>query len=183
MGYFHALKLAFLTSLIRKNMLWEGFYHDFSTKKASASGGFAPWPPPRGSNLWTPPGGAAPWTPEVTSPPLTIYPGAAPVVSYYQELFSPFNPPRVYIHENYPRSWIEALASCEWKKEKKKKKKLKNHKGFQINHWTKQGCQWHSQSLPRGASCPPGRPKWGRKWRKFEEKWERIQENEERSRK
>ena len=36
-------------------MLWEGFYHDFSTKKASA-----------------------PWTPEVTSPPLTIYPGAAP---------------------------------------------------------------------------------------------------------
>ena len=25
-----------------------------------------------------PPGGAAPWTPQVTSPPLTIYPGAAP---------------------------------------------------------------------------------------------------------
>ena len=25
-----------------------------------------------------PPGGAAPWTPEITSPPLTIYPGAAP---------------------------------------------------------------------------------------------------------
>ena len=70
MGYFHALKLAFLSSLIRKYMLWEGFYHDFSTKKVSASGGFAPWPPPRGS---------APWTPEVTLPPLTIYPGAAPV--------------------------------------------------------------------------------------------------------
>ena len=66
MGYFHALKLAFLSSLIRKYMPWEGFYHDFSTKKVSASGGFAPWPPPRGS---------APWTPEVTSPPLTIYPG------------------------------------------------------------------------------------------------------------
>ena len=71
MGYFHALKLAFLSSLIRKYMLWEGFYHDFSAKKVSASGGFAPWPPPRGS---------APWTPEVTSPPLTIYPGAAPVL-------------------------------------------------------------------------------------------------------
>ena len=71
MGYFHALKLAFLSSLIRKYMLWEGFYdHDFSTKKVSAS---APW---------TPPGGAAPWTPEVTSPPLTIYPGATPVSNH-----------------------------------------------------------------------------------------------------
>ena len=59
-------------------MLWEGFYHDFSTKKVSASGGFVPWPPPRGSAPGPPPGGAAPWTPEVTSPPLTIYPGAAP---------------------------------------------------------------------------------------------------------
>ena len=58
MGYFHALKLAFLSSLITKYMLWEFFYHDFSTKKVSA--------------------GSAPWTPEVTSPPLTIYPGAAP---------------------------------------------------------------------------------------------------------
>ena len=48
-------------------MLWEGFYYDFSTKKVSA---LPPGPPP---------GGAAPWTPEVTSPPLTIYPGAAPV--------------------------------------------------------------------------------------------------------
>ena len=36
MGYFHALKLAFLSSLIRKYMLWEGYYHDFSTKKVSA---------------------------------------------------------------------------------------------------------------------------------------------------
>ena len=70
MGYFHALKWAFLSSLIRKYMLWEGFYHDFSTKKVSASGGFAPWPPPRGSAPWTPP--------EVTSPPLAIYPSAAP---------------------------------------------------------------------------------------------------------
>ena len=74
MGYFHALRLAFLSSLIRKYMLWEGFYHDFSTKQVSASGGSAPWPPPRGS---------APWTPEVTSPPRTIYPGAAPVYTYY----------------------------------------------------------------------------------------------------
>ena len=80
MGYFHALKLAFLTSLIRKYMLWEGFYHDFSTKKrVSWSGGEAhQGAPPPGP----PPGGAAPWTPEVTSPPLTIYPGAAPVGAY-----------------------------------------------------------------------------------------------------
>ena len=72
MGYFHALKLAFLSSLIRKYMLWEGFYHDFSTKKVSASGGFALWPPPRAPPPGPPPGGAAPWTPEITSPPLTI---------------------------------------------------------------------------------------------------------------
>ena len=54
MGYFHAsklLKLAFLSSLTRKYMLWKGFYHDFSIKKASASGG---------ERLWTP---------EVPSPP------------------------------------------------------------------------------------------------------------------
>ena len=44
--------IAFLSSLTRKCMLWEGFYHE----KASA----------------------APWTPEVTSPPLMVYPGAAP---------------------------------------------------------------------------------------------------------
>ena len=76
MEYFHAsklLKLAFLSSLTRKYVLWKGFYHDFSTKKASASGGFAPWPPPRGF---------APWTPEVPSPSLTIYPGAAPACYY-----------------------------------------------------------------------------------------------------
>ena len=44
MGYFHAsklLKLAFLSSLTRKYVLWKGFYHDFSTKKASAPGGGA----------------------------------------------------------------------------------------------------------------------------------------------
>ena len=55
--YFHAsklLKLTFMSSLTRKYVLWKGFYHDFSTKKASASGGFAPWPPPRGSAPWTP---------------------------------------------------------------------------------------------------------------------------------
>ena len=52
-------------------MLLEGFYHDFSTKKVSASGGFAPWPPPRGS---------APLTPDLTLLPLTIYPGAAPAI-------------------------------------------------------------------------------------------------------
>ena len=45
MGYFHAsklLKLAFLSSLTRKYVIWKGFYHNFSAKKASASGGFAP---------------------------------------------------------------------------------------------------------------------------------------------
>ena len=68
MGYFHALKWAFLSSLIRKYMLWEGFYHDFSTKKVSGSGGSPPDPHQ----------GAPPPDHEVTSPPLTIYPGAAP---------------------------------------------------------------------------------------------------------
>ena len=71
MGYFHAsklLKLAFLSSLRRKYVLWKGFYHNFSTKKAS----------PRGYAPWTPAGGTAPWTPEVPSPSLTIYPGSAP---------------------------------------------------------------------------------------------------------
>ena len=44
--YFQAsklLKLAFLSSLTRKYVLLKGFYHNFSTKKASALGGFAPW--------------------------------------------------------------------------------------------------------------------------------------------
>ena len=43
--------------------------------------------------------------------------------------------------------------------------------------------QWRNQGLPGWASCPPGRPKWGRKWRKFEQKmrepmgkWGRIEE-------
>ena len=39
--------------------------------------------------------------------------------------------------------------------------------------------QWRSQSLPGWASRPPGRPKWGRKWRNFEEMRDPIQENEE----
>ena len=65
---------------MRKYELWKGFYHDFSTKTASASGGFAPWPPPRGSAPWAPTRGAAPWTPEVPLSPLTIYPSAAPGV-------------------------------------------------------------------------------------------------------
>ena len=61
-------------------MLWKGFYQDFSTNKASASGDFAPWFPTRGSAPWTPSGGAAPWTPEVPLPPPMIYPGATPDV-------------------------------------------------------------------------------------------------------
>ena len=74
MGYFQIhtselLKLAFLSSFMRKYVLWswKGFYHDFSTKKASASGGFAPWPPPRSSApgpprfLCPPPPNDLPW--------------------------------------------------------------------------------------------------------------------------
>ena len=57
MGYFHAsklLKLAFLSSLTRKYVLWKFFYHDFITKNASASGGFALPPDPHQGAL--PPG-------------------------------------------------------------------------------------------------------------------------------
>ena len=56
MGYFHALKWAFLSSSTRKYMLWKGFYQDFSSKKASTSRGFATWPP-------SPTKGLHPWTP------------------------------------------------------------------------------------------------------------------------
>ena len=69
MGYFHTsklLKLAFLSSLKRKYMLWKGFYHDFSTKNASASGALPPGPPP----------GALPPGPPRFLAPLTIFPGA-----------------------------------------------------------------------------------------------------------
>ena len=110
MGYFHALKLAFLSSLIRKYMLWacwEGFYQDFSTKNVSASGGFAPWPhqgaPPPGP----PQGGDAPWTPEVTSPPLTIYPGAAPAQTSYRTWTSCW---ASWFHE---RSWY-SRSNCKY---------------------------------------------------------------------
>ena len=68
MGYFHAsklLKLVFLSSLTRKYVLWKGFYHDFSTKKASASGG-------------EPCRGRCPLDPQGSFAPLTIYLGAAP---------------------------------------------------------------------------------------------------------
>ena len=43
----------------------------------------------------------------------------------------------------------------------------------------KQTNQWRSQGLTGWACRPPGSPKWGRKWRKIEEKWGKIQENEE----
>ena len=89
MGYFHASKLlksAFLSSLTRKYVLWKGFYHDFSTKKASAlSADDNSRPPPRGSAPWTPAGGASPMTPEVPSPSLTIYPGAVPGCAWYPD--------------------------------------------------------------------------------------------------
>ena len=72
MGYFHASKLsklAFLSSLTMKNVLWKGFYHYFSTKKASASGGFASLTPTKGLCPLDPPPGALPPGPEVPSPP------------------------------------------------------------------------------------------------------------------
>ena len=36
--------------------------------------------------------------------------------------------------------------------------------------------QWRSQGLPGWATRPSGRPNWGRKWRKIEEKCEKIEE-------
>ena len=69
--YFNAsklIKLDFLSSLLRKYMFWKSFYHNFSTKKASASGDLVPWPHQ----------GALPLDPQVPSTPLTIYPGATP---------------------------------------------------------------------------------------------------------
>ena len=51
-------------------MLWKGFYQNLSTKKASASGGFAPDPHQ----------GALPPGPRGSFAPLTIYPGATPVL-------------------------------------------------------------------------------------------------------
>ena len=39
--------------------------------------------------------------------------------------------------------------------------------------------QWRSQSLPGWATRPPGGPKWGRKWEKFEESkknWSKCEE-------
>ena len=65
-------------------MLWEGFYHDFSTKKASsASGGFAAWPPPRGDLPLGLARGRCPLDPRGNFAPLRIYPGAAPVIMPY----------------------------------------------------------------------------------------------------
>ena len=58
-------------------MLWKGFYHDFSTKKASASGGFPD--PHQGALPPGPPPGELPPGPPRFPCPLTIYPGAAPV--------------------------------------------------------------------------------------------------------
>ena len=82
MGYSHAsklLKLAFLTSLTRTYVFWKGFYHNFSTKKASASGGeLCPLDPRRGR---------CPLDPEDPLPPLTIDPGAAP--AYTMSMWEP----------------------------------------------------------------------------------------------
>ena len=46
--------------------------------------------------------------------------------------------------------------------------------------------QPHKQASASGigwAAGPPRRPKWGRRWRKFEEKWKTLQEKQERLRK
>ena len=86
MGYFHAskfLKLAFLSSLMRKYVLWKGFYHNFSTKKGFSFRELRPLTPTKGLCPLDPRRGTAPWTPKVPSPPpLTIYPGAAPAYSH-----------------------------------------------------------------------------------------------------
>ena len=106
MGYFHALKLALLSSLMRKYMLWEGFYHDFSTKRVSASGDFAPWPPPRGSAPWTPARGRCPLDPRGSFAPLMIYPGAAP--AYIYSLKDKYNKFSIYKFQPWqiPGCWL-----------------------------------------------------------------------------
>ena len=54
---------------MKKYLLWKGFYHDFSTKEASAS---------------DPHQGACPLAPRGSFAPLAIYPGAAPVFKKIQ---------------------------------------------------------------------------------------------------
>ena len=39
--------------------------------------------------------------------------------------------------------------------------------------------QWRSQDFPGWASCPPGRPEWGKNEENFKEKLVNLQENEE----
>ena len=38
-----------------------------------------------------------------------------------------------------------------------------------------------ARAFPGGQVAHPENQLWGRKWRKFEEKWEKIQENEDRN--
>ena len=85
MGYFHAsklLKLAFLSVLTREYVLWKGFYHDFSTKEASALRGLRPLTPTKGFCPLDPCWGRCPLDPRGSfpppPPPPAIYPGAAP---------------------------------------------------------------------------------------------------------
>ena len=65
MGYFQCIKV------IKMNFsVWKGFYHDFSTKKASASGSFAPDPHQGALPPGPPPGALHPGPPtEVPLPP------------------------------------------------------------------------------------------------------------------
>ena len=64
---FKVIQISIFVIFNKEIMLCKGLYDYFSTKKASASGGFVPWPPPKALS----PG------PEVVLPFLTIYPGAA----------------------------------------------------------------------------------------------------------
>ena len=64
------IKISFSVIFNKEMHALRGFPHDFSTKKASASGALPPDPTK----------GLCPWTSEVPSPPLTIYPGVTPAV-------------------------------------------------------------------------------------------------------
>ena len=73
------LKLAFLTSLTRKFVLWKGFYHDFSPKKAFSFRGLRPLSPTKGLCPLDPHCGRYPLDPRGSFAAPKIYLGAAPV--------------------------------------------------------------------------------------------------------
>ena len=71
MGYFHALKIAFLSSLQGNTCSKRASITILALKRHRLLSDALKWRQPPGP----PQGDAAPWTPQV--PPLTIYPGAA----------------------------------------------------------------------------------------------------------